>query len=222
MAYKRNRFGSIILGEKGNEFTLTKKEQKELDVLVKRANQRRMDKAERYYNGIGNQKNMEGISYEGYMGLLNQKGFITEKYTSNKNQFNSKDDIKDLLKELRAVTKKGYGNDRIDDIRAWMLAKVNENYQGNQDLMDRINGMKDNQLLSIYLHNDDIIKDLWGSSEVTEQEEEQHANKLHSDLNYWLKGTQASNRSEGEKLKSFNTYAKKYNKNGKRKSRKRR
>ena len=37
MGYKKNNRGSYVLGQEGNEFTVTKKEQEELQTLVKRA-----------------------------------------------------------------------------------------------------------------------------------------------------------------------------------------
>ena len=40
--YNKNRYGSIILNDKnGNEFRITKKEQEEMKMLVKRANSKR-------------------------------------------------------------------------------------------------------------------------------------------------------------------------------------
>lgn len=215
MAFKRNNRGSIILGVEGNQFTLTKKEEKELNTLVKRANQRRNDRASSYYGHISEQKNMEAISYDGYFKLLNDKGFITEKYSASKNQFNSKEDIKDLLKELKTVTQKGYGDDRIDDVRTWMMSKIKQNYDGDVSLMDKVNNMGDAELLSIYLHNDDVIKEFWDSDDsYGEDAMEQRVNKLHSDLNLWTKGTKTVERTKKAQKKTFDKFKKQYYRNG--------
>ena len=163
--YNKNRFGSIVLkDETGNNFTITKKEQAELKKYVKRANQRRYDRSEKYYDISRYQANMKGISKEAYRNLLEVKGFITEKYSSAFTQFKSKADFKDYIKELKQVTKRGYGNERIEKIRESMLKRIDENY-GNlgKDLAEKITSLNDGELLSLYVNNDDIIMDLYGS-----------------------------------------------------------
>ena len=71
MAYKKNRYGSIVLTDNnGKEFTITQKEQREKKTYVKRANQRRLDKGHRYYDDLKGQTNMKGISFESYMSLM--------------------------------------------------------------------------------------------------------------------------------------------------------
>ena len=188
MAYKRNRFGSIILkGDDGKEFTVTKKEQEELKTLVKRANQRRLDKSKAYYKDIKNQQNMKGISYKAYMGLMETKGFITEKYKTSLKQFSSKEDLKDMLKELKTVTKRGYGNKRIDDIRQSMNKRLIETFGKNEtsELREQIKKMNNHQLLSIYLHNDEIVKTIYGS-DIDDDQIVALLTKTESDINYYL------------------------------------
>lgn len=201
--YNKNRYGSIVLqDENGNNFTITKKQQEDIKTYVKRANQRRIDKAKRYYEGIKNQENMRGISYESYMSLLNRKGFITEKYSSRMNQFTSKEDVKDYIKELKAVTKRGYGNDRIENIRKSMKKRIKDTY-GSQgkNLINKIDSLKDSELLSLYLHNDNIIQDLYGSSEMTTDDIEHLATKTESDINYYLSKTKET--IKGKKWNKF-------------------
>lgn len=188
MAYKRNRFGSIVLkGDDGKEFTVTKKEQEQLKIYVKRANQRRLDKARAYYKDIKNQPNMKGISQESYMHLLTEKNFITEKYSTSLRQFKSKDDVKDLLKELKTVTKRGYGNKRIDDIRSSMNRRLIETYGENDSRMlrEQISSMSNAELLTIYLHNDEIVRTIYGS-EITEEQVTALLTKTESDINFYL------------------------------------
>ena len=88
MGYKKNNRGSYVLGEDGQEFTVTKREYEEMQTLVKRANQRRVDTAHRYFDTMSNANAMVGVDYEEYMKLLNSKGFITEKYSTKLSQFN--------------------------------------------------------------------------------------------------------------------------------------
>ena len=102
MRYKKNNRGSYILTDKnGNDFTVTKKEYEEISKLTKRANQRRVDVAHRYFDSMVDSNVMVGVDYEAYMTLLQRRGFITEKYTSSLQQFNSKADVNEHLKELR-------------------------------------------------------------------------------------------------------------------------
>ena len=202
MAYKKNRYGSIILkDENGKDFTITKKEQETIKTYVKRANQRRIDKSHRYYDDIKNQSNMKGISFNAYMSLMTSKGFITEKYSSSFKQFKSKDDLKDFIKELKTVTKRGYGDKRIEDVRKSLIERVNKNYgEEGHELANKIKSLDKGQLLSIYLHNDDIVQDLYGSALIDGEQIEQLASKSLSDINYYLKGY--SGEKKGKKKKS--------------------
>lgn len=164
MAFKKNRFGSYILqDENGQEFTVTKKEYKDLQTYTKRANQRRVDVAHRYYDKLEDSDFMTGKSYDSYMKLLEDKGFITEKYSTSLKQFKSKDDVKDLIKELKTVTTPKYGSTRLMKIRYKMLEQINKNYgSAGKDLYDRINTMNDSDLLSMYLTSDkDIIHEIF-------------------------------------------------------------
>ena len=165
--YNKNRYGSIILNDKnGNEFRITKKEQQEMKMLIKRANTKREYYANKYYNDVVKNSNMRGVSKEVYKQLLTKKGFISEKFSSSFNQFKSKDDYKDFIKELRQINKKGYYqvNKSVKAIRESLNKQLNRLY-GNQakPIKDLIKSISDSDLMSLYIHNDDIIKDLYYS-----------------------------------------------------------
>ena len=165
--YNKNRYGSIILNDKnGNEFRITKKEQLEMKMLVKRANSKREYYANKYYNDVIKNSNMKGVSKEVYKKLLTKKGFISETFSSSFNQFSSKDDYKDFIKELRQINKKGYYqvNKSVKSIRDSLNKQLNRLY-GNQakPLKDLIKSISDSDLMSLYIHNDEIIKDLYYS-----------------------------------------------------------
>lgn len=165
--YNKNRYGSIILNDKnGNEFRITKKEQQEMKMLIKRANTKREYYANKYYNDVIKNSNMRGVSKEVYKQLLTKKGFISEKFSSSFNQFKSKDDYKDFIKELRQINKKGYYqvNKSVKAIRDSLNKQLNRLY-GNQakPIKDLIKSISDSDLMSLYIHNDDIIKDLYYS-----------------------------------------------------------
>ena len=181
--YEKNRFGSIVLtDELGTKFTITKKEQKELKTYVKRANQRAYDKVNKYYDMVKNQANMKGISKEAYKNLLEKKGFITEKYSGAFNQFKSKNEFKHFMKELKTVTKRGYGYDKIDKIRETMIKRVNENYgELGNNINEKLSKLKDSELLSLYVNNDDLIRDIYGS-DTTINVVEELATKTESDI----------------------------------------
>ena len=165
--YNKNKYGSIILNdENGNEFRITKKEQQEMKMLVKRANSKREYYANKYYNDVVKNSNMKGVSKEVYKQLLTKKGFISEKFSSSFNQFSSKDDYKDFIKELRQINKKGYYqvNKSVKAIRDSLNKQLNRLY-GNQakPIKDLIKSVSDSDLMSLYIHNDEIIKDLYYS-----------------------------------------------------------
>ena len=165
--YNKNRYGSIILNDKnGDEFRITKKEQQEMKMLVKRANSKREYYANKYYNDVIKNSNMKGVSKEVYKKLLTKKGFISETFSTSFNQFSSKDDYKDFIKELRQINKKGYYqvNKSVKAIRESLNKQLNRLY-GNQakPLKDLIKSISDSDLMSLYIHNDEIIKDLYYS-----------------------------------------------------------
>lgn len=171
MAYKRNKFGSIIVQGENGTFTVTKKEQKMIDQLTRKANRIRDKKAESFYNSVQFQANMKGISQKSYKNLLNQRGFITEKYSAKKNMFNSKEELKEYIKELKTVTKKDYGNKRLDNVRNWMLDKVKKEHNNNKELKDIITNITNNELLTIYLHNDNLLMEIYGCEKIDVEEE---------------------------------------------------
>ena len=165
--YNKNKYGSIILNDKnGDEFRITKKEQQEMKMLVKRANSKREYYANKYYNDVIKNSNMKGVSKEVYKKLLTKKGFISETFSTSFNQFSSKDDYKDFIKELRQINKKGYYqvNKSVKAIRESLNKQLNRLY-GNQakPIKDLIKSISDSDLMSLYIHNDEIIKDLYYS-----------------------------------------------------------
>ena len=180
--YNKNRYGSIILNDKnGNEFRITKKEQQEMKMLVKRANSKREYYANKYYNDVIKNSNMKGVSKEIYKKLLTKKGFISETFSSSFNQFSSKDDYKDFIKELRQINKKGYYqvNKSVKAIRESLNKQLNRLY-GNQakPIKDLIKSISDSDLMSLYIHNDEIIKDLY----YTDSDVDSFVDKTESDI----------------------------------------
>lgn len=207
MRYKKNRYGSYILSSKdGNEFTVTQREYKEIQTLTKRANQRRVDKAHRYYDTLVDSNMMVGKDYDSYMELLREKGFITEKYTSSLKQFSSKEDVKEHLKELREVTRRGYGNNRVDDIRYKMIEQINEEYGlVGSSLAHRIEKMSDGELLGIYLLADkDIVGSLFYLTKGDDAIDQ--VNKSNTYIDTLLVGSTASKKDMKEYKKGFKNY----------------
>ena len=185
--YVKNRYGSIVQTDKnGNNFTITKKEQSMIKTLVKRANSKRSYYNDKYYNEVKNNNNMKGVSKEVYSNLLSRKGFITEKYSSSFNQFNSKEDVKDFIKELKQVTKKGYtsGGNKAKEIRESMKNQLERMYgnDGNR-AYSVIKSINDADLMSIYIHNDNIIREVY----YPEDSVDQFIDKMESDLFMALK-----------------------------------
>ena len=185
--YNKNRFGSIVLTDNnGNNFTITKKEQAQIKTLVKRANTKRSYYIDKYYNQTKSNNNMKGVSKEVYQNLLTSKGFVTEKYSTTFNQFKSKADVKEFIKELKQVTKKGYngGLNKANEIRQSMIKQIERMY-GNEanEVNEMLNNINDVDLMSIYIHNDNLIKDLYYPHDSVDM----FVEKLKSDINYALK-----------------------------------
>ena len=207
MRYKKNNRGSYILTAKdGSEFTVTKKEYDEITKLTKRANQRRVDVAHRYYDGLEDSNAMVGIEYDTYMDLLESKGFITEKYTSSLKQFSSKKDVKNLIKELKEVTKRGYGANRLDDVRYKMIERINEQFGAEGEaLKNRIESMDKADLLSVYLIADeDIIAEIFGSDVPADTSG--FIDKTNTYIDKLLAGSKNKKRTKEESKKGFKNY----------------
>lgn len=190
--YEKNRFGSIVLTDVNTheKFTVTKKEQQEIKKLVKRANAKTTYKNNKYFDMVKEQNNMKGISKEAHRNLLERKGFLTEKYSTSMKQFTSKEDVKDFIKELKTVTKKGYGDRRIKDIRKSMSDRVLRNFgEDGKEIVKRLKSLSDSQLLSIYIHNDDLIQDIYGSPEVVGESFDGLVSKTLSDINVAISKT---------------------------------
>ena len=207
MRYKKNNRGSYILTDKnGNDFTVTKKEYEEISKLTKRANQRRVDVAHRYFDSMVDSNVMVGVDYEAYMTLLQRRGFITEKYTSSLQQFNSKADVKEHLKELRAVTKRGYGKDRLDNVRYKLIEQIDEQFgESGIELKGRFMNMSNAELLSVYLMADkDIIAELFYLSETTDIDD--FIESTNTYLDRLIHGSKSPLYSQKEYKKGFKNY----------------
>ena len=166
---------------------------------------------------MSNANVMLGVEYNSYMELLESKGFITEKYTTRLNQFNSKDDVKSLLRELKQVTKRGYGQNRVDDIRYSMIERIERNYGSSGDkLIEKIKEMDKSELLSMYLMADkEIIEDIYGSGDDEEIVEEL-VSKSMSYIENLLKGSQANKMNSKQYKKGFRSYKNRKSKKSKR------
>ena len=207
MRYKKNNRGSYILTDKnGNEFTVTKKEYDEINKLTKRANQRRTDRTHMYYDVLAESEGMRGIDFDAYQQLLEDHHFITEKYTSSLAQFNSKKDVTEHLKTLRAVTQKGYGLNAIDDVRYSMIDRVSENFGSQGEaLIERIKHMSRAEILKIYLTSDsDIIRTIYGSPVLDDMDDFVEQTSAYFDK--MLSGSLAKKLSDGEYKKGRINY----------------
>ena len=185
--YNKNRYGSIVLQDNsGNNFTITKKEQAEIKKYVKRANEKRKYYSEKYYQNVVENNNMKGISQQAYNNLLNKKGFITEKYSTSFTQFKSKEDVKDFIKELKTVNRKGYynHNKKVKEIKESIYKQIDRMYgEQGKDIKKVIKNINDNDFMSLYIHNDEIIKEIYYS----DNDVADFINKTASDINVALK-----------------------------------
>ena len=68
-----------------------------------------------------------------------------------------------------------------------MQKRLVENYgkKETESIRNRIKNMSHGELLTIYLHNDEIVKTIYGSGDGTE-DLESLLNKTESDINFYL------------------------------------
>ena len=170
MAYKRNRFGSIVM----DGFTITQKEQREYILNVKKSNSKRKYLIDKYYNEVKDSSYMKGISKESFTTTLEQRGFIPEKFTTSFKGITSKKDFKMELQDLKVMTKKDYNESKIDEIKAKMLRQINYNLgKSGEDIYNNISNMSRSEILNLYINSpDDMLAEIYGSDGSYDDEEE--------------------------------------------------
>ena len=68
-----------------------------------------------------------------------------------------------------------------------MIERVNKNYNSlGESIIEKLNSINDSQLLSVYVHNDDLIQEIYGST-LSSDDVENLATKTLSDINRALK-----------------------------------
>ena len=121
------------------------------------------------------------------------------------------------MRELKQVTKRGYGQNRVDDIRYSMIERIENNYGSSGDkLIEKIKEMDKSELLSMYLMADkEIIEDIYGSGDDEEIVDEL-ASKSLTYIEKLLKGSQAKKIDSKQHKKSFRAYKNRKSKKTKR------
>lgn len=169
MAYKRNRKGSIIM-EDGN--TITRKQENEIREKVKQANRIRQQTINRFYKQVKDTPSMKGISKSAYEKILSDHKMITQKYSYNMNQFKNKKDMLGDLKELKGVTKKGYTDSKMENIRKDMIARSNKNYGSEgRPIRNRLKQLSNEQLTMLYMNDDELMKLIYDSDQDMDVDE---------------------------------------------------
>lgn len=173
MAYKRNGDGAIIL-ESGE--LISKAEQRQYILMVKRVNEKRSRLIDRYYENAKNTPNMINVSKEAYTSLLEEKGFVSERLTTSFKGIVNIDEFRGEFEDLQTLTSKGYHEGKLDTLRTTMIRQIKENIGGSsqyEEVMNTIENMSDSELTSLYIHSDkDILSELFGSDGSSDDEEE--------------------------------------------------
>lgn len=160
MAYKRNRFGSIIT-ESGE--TITKKMQEEYKRQVRNANYQRNKLINTYYNNVKNAPTMVNISKEVYAKQLQDKGFIPVKLSTSLKDIKNRKEFKEELKDTRQLATKKYHTDKLDKARDKMIEQLEENYNSlGKPLVDVVKGLSDTEFIQLYTTaKDSLLKALY-------------------------------------------------------------
>lgn len=184
MAYKRNRWGSIIL-DSGE--TITKSEQRSYILKVKRVNEKRQRLLNQYYEQAKNTPNMINISKEAYASLLEEKGYITEKLTTSFKGIVNKEEFRGELSDLGQLTSKGYNEFKIKALRNKILEQMNYSLgSAGVDVRRTIRNMTDSELANMYIHaGKDMLAEIFGSDGSFDDQEER-AESVRSTMSYLI------------------------------------
>jgi hypothetical protein len=165
-------------------FNITKSEEREYTLRVKRSNSKRQYLLDKYYEQAKNTPNMVGISKESYAMLLEEKGFIPEKLSTSLKGLSSKGEFKQELKDLGTINRKGYHEKKIETLRSKMLERIKENLgKPGQDVYNTIKNMSPSELSSMYIHSPkDVIAEIFGSGDEGEDEQDERAEKTRSTI----------------------------------------
>lgn len=196
--YKRNAWGSIILDD-GSRITMS--EQRKYILEVKKQNSKRQYLLDKYYEQAKNTPNMKGISKDAYGQLLEEKGFIGEKLTTSFKGLSEKEQFKEELKDLKTVNKKGYHENKVEDLRKRMLNTVNHSLGASgQDVYNTIANMSKEELTSMYVHSPrDLIAEIFDSNGSVDEQEER-AERTRSTLHILTRNiTSKSTRKQRQK-----------------------
>ena len=110
------------------------------------------------------------------------------------------------MKELRAVTKRGYGKDRLDNVRYKLIEQIDEQFgESGIELKGRFMNMSNAELLAVYLMADkDIIAELFYLSETTDIDD--FIESTNTYLDRLIHGSKSPLYSQKEYKKGFKNY----------------
>lgn len=168
MAYKKNRYGSIIT-EDGS--TITKKMQEEYKRQVKNYNAKRSRMINEYYNEAKNTPGMRGLNKKVFEQQLQEKGFIAPKLSSSFKFFNSRESFKREAREVKVISKQDYESDRLFKARDRMVNQVYENFNSDGDKIASIlSNLTDKEFTLMYMSApSEVVQGLYYSKAGTEE-----------------------------------------------------
>lgn len=164
MAYKKNRYGSIITQDGS---TITKKMQEEYKRQVKSYNAKRSRMINQYYNEAKNTPAMRGINKKVFEQQLQDKGFIAPKLSSSMKGFKSRNEFKEEAKDVRVMKSNRYQSDKLSKARERMIKQVEENFNSDGDkIVNVIKNLSDKEFTLMYMTApSDVIQGMYYKKE---------------------------------------------------------
>lgn len=146
------------------EDKITLKQREEFRRLVNNANRKRQRLANRLVENFKKNEKFKNVKPDSIISNLEDKGFITEKYSSSMKQFKNKKDFMAQLKGLREVNKRGYNSGKIVDIKKKMIDRIFEKTD-SVELIKRFRNYKLEDIANIYTHYNWINGEIWDSDQ---------------------------------------------------------
>lgn len=143
---------------------ITIRQRDEFRRLVNNANRKRERLAKRLVENFKQNPKFNNVRPDSIISNLEDKGFLTEKYSASMKQFRNKADFMAQLKGLRNVNKRGYNQGKIINLKHKMIDRIFTKTDNNE-LVKRFKKYSYEDIANIYTHYEWINSEIWDSDQ---------------------------------------------------------
>lgn len=167
--FQRNRKGSIVLGD---GTTITKKEYNTFRNNVYKANKKREQMIDNYYEKTKNKGILKGMSKEVYTKELENRGLITRKQSYSLTKVKNKQDKQRKLSGVNKIANTKYVDNKFKEIKRKMYDQIDSRVSINtsRKLKNRLGRLTKEEFVALYLQDTEFTKEIFYWSGEDEEE----------------------------------------------------